>query len=138
MTTQEPTITLNPLKNTVVRTQTPEEHNTLLRVYESGGWTWLVGDLPTSRNHFNTFRDRTYLTTEDGFLYGSIDAPWILEGRKRIICPEEFYRTQRLTSSDIKNIDCFFDELQDPNGMERNKREYHRRQTAEWDAEVHP
>jgi hypothetical protein len=54
-----PNINLKPQAYTGVLVETREKYDELMRVYECAGWKWLGGDLPTGKNYWEFFEERT-------------------------------------------------------------------------------
>ena len=96
-----PKLDLIPLEKTAVNTPTQQEYNTLMQVYECGGWEWLGGDLPTQDNIWKNQRKETFVLA--GVLYEENRKNIFQYGKKcqhlfndwSIISPKEFYDTQK-------------------------------------------
>ena len=102
-----PIIKLTPLEETAVNTPTQESYNTLMQVYECGGWKWVNGDLPTSGNLFwKSNKEKTCVRGENEFAYGTKDnykESW------EILPTQEFYNKQNITDDMIKEINEYFE-----------------------------
>ena len=115
---EKPTIKLTPLEKTVVNTPTQHDFDTLMRVYECGGWKWDGDMLPTEVTlpHVETIGVglQTCLTT--GTYNGKSEGKFAWckfnearQDNKRIILPEEFYEIQRVTLRQVIEVNRYFD-----------------------------
>ena len=109
----KPTIKLTLLKKTVVHTPTQEKYDTLMQVYECGGWRWASEDLPTSLNCWEArggemaIKVGTSDKDKKGFLIYGMVGSYESEGFQ-IISTQEFYNKQNITDNMIKEINNYF------------------------------
>jgi hypothetical protein len=113
----KPVLTLTPLEKIAVHTPTQEEYDTLMRVYECGGWKWIDGRLPTKQ-------DKNYLSLseKDACIPAGIDwhsgkaklfnwgriGSYLREGYK-ILSTREFYQQENVTDADINRVNEWFE-----------------------------
>ena len=106
-----PIIKLTPLEKTAVHTPTQESYDTLMQVYECGGWKWSNGKLPTSEDYWEDEKEKTCVDAEflggGGFRYSSKD--YNLAINWNILQPQEFYNKQNITDAQIKEINEYFE-----------------------------
>ncbi|MDD5133044.1 MAG: hypothetical protein PHD81_03065 [Candidatus Nanoarchaeia archaeon] len=109
---KKPKIELTPLGITAVNTKTQEEYQILMQVYEIGGWGWPGGELPTSVNRWNEYKQDTcidamiYSMTSRTFRYTC--TRFNQEKLWNIISPQEFYEKQNITPEMLKEIGDYF------------------------------
>ena len=107
---------LTPLKKTAVNTQTQEEYNELLRVYEIGGWRGGGGALPTScLGHWQKYKKVTCFIAgvdrlERKVKFGYGDKSFYLKKNWDVISEREFCKTQKITPEILKKINEYFGE----------------------------
>ena len=58
------TLKLTPLENAVIHTKTEKSYLELMKVYEVGGWSFMLGGLPTEKNYWKRFKEKTCITTK--------------------------------------------------------------------------
>ncbi|MDO8516987.1 MAG: hypothetical protein Q7S33_02575 [Nanoarchaeota archaeon] len=111
----KPIIQLTPLEETAVNTSTQEDYDTLMRVYECGGWKWGNGSKPTMGNNWNSYKANYcidlgihYRTKAKGeFCGGSME--WNSSNNWTIISPKDFYQIQKITPEMLNEISKFFE-----------------------------
>jgi len=84
---------------------TQKDLDTLMQVYECGGWKWYSGRKPTTFYYWGKFADKTTILWDNDFIYGSKFLA------AKIISPQEFYDLQdpKITPGMIKEINKWFD-----------------------------
>lgn len=103
----KPIIELTPLEKIAVNAPTQGEYNTLMQVYECGGWKWSMGTLPTFNDFWNKFETETCFRIADAFSYW--DKDWYLKEGFKIILPQEFYDRQEMTPEMIREVNEYFE-----------------------------
>ena len=102
---------------TVVHVNTQAEYDKLTRIFECGGWTWIMGERATTKPElYQRYKEKTYLQAQDGFQYGSMNDDWMKEDynhdaivkKRRVISLEQFIKEQRLTPEQIRDIEGHF------------------------------
>ena len=119
----KPKLNLTPIENTEIYTMTHYCFQTLMRVYECGGWKWDgSGRIPTELDPENiTHRKEAYSDIkhcnerkrEFGFTDRRINTQ---NSYDNIISSEEFYKTQKITYEIISEINIWFDKNNTQNG----------------------
>ena len=104
----KPKIKLTPLEKTAVNTLTQEEYNTLMQVYERGGWKWCTGELPTSENLWKDYKEKTCIKVSNKFTFATRNY-YEKERYHQIIPTKEFYNKQNITPDMIKEINKYFE-----------------------------
>ncbi len=66
----KPFLELRPLFGKVVSTPTQKDYDILMQIYESGGWKWADGTLPTSKNIWGDYKEKTCVTAGFNFRSG--------------------------------------------------------------------
>jgi len=102
-----PKITLKQLKETVVNTLTQEAYLNLMRVYECGGWKWLSGNLPTQKNYWSTYKEKTCILVENKFGYEN--EKYCRESGREVLSTKKFYDKQNITPGNIDKIKNYFE-----------------------------
>jgi len=105
----KPKITLKELKETAVNTLTQEIYNTLMQVYECGGWKWYGGDLPTQDNYWTYYKGKTCIRVKNEFSYEDEKYYRKTIGYK-IISTKRFYKIQNITPDMLGEINKWFKE----------------------------
>jgi len=100
-------IHLNPLEGTAIHVPTQQEYDTLMKIYEIGGWRWMAGNIPTQWNNWTLLRERTCIGAHNPFCHGNIED--YKEQNERIIKPEEFYSLSGISTLEAKAIAQIFD-----------------------------
>jgi len=101
-----PVLKLTPIKKTVVNTTTQEEYDTLMQVYECGGWKGITGKLPITYDNWHVRNISTCLRVEDKFWQGNIE---LYESKKyNIISTQVLYEKQRVTQEMIDEINEYY------------------------------
>lgn len=112
-TTEKPRITLTPLEKTVVHTPTQQDYDTLMRVYECGGWITINGKIPTKfPSHFPSFFEYAYdagICRGQREKFGWWSTNQAIEDDKTVILPEDFYEIQNVSLRQILQINRWFD-----------------------------
>ena len=111
----KPIIKLTPLERTAVNTQTQEAYDTLMQVYECGGWRWYRGSSLTSGDHWKGYKEKicmdagyNFHNNQEGLIcYGPTRD--FNEKGKEIISPQEFYNKQNITPEMINEINKYFE-----------------------------
>ena len=109
-----PIIKLTPLEKTAINTKTQQEHNTLMQVYECGGWRWSGGELPT---YSKDRGDEEEISVTGGYVFytNAINRfSWgfqrfYLDNGWKVIPTKEFYNKQNITDDMIKEINEYFE-----------------------------
>lgn len=105
----KPKIILSPLEKTVVNTQTQEDYNTLIQVYECGGWDWgWQGDLPTQNDYWSRYEGKTCIRAEGGFKCANKRS--YQREKYQIISTQEFYDKQKISQENINEINKWFEQ----------------------------
>ncbi|MGV8140975.1 MAG: hypothetical protein ACP5NW_00885, partial [Candidatus Woesearchaeota archaeon] len=96
-----PRIELKAIETSYINTITSVEYDTLMLVYEAGGWKWGNGTEPTDSNIWDVLREKTCIKTENHFSYGTTNGILltnsVTKSTIRIITPIEFYESQNIT-----------------------------------------
>jgi len=100
------TLKLTPLENAVIHTKTEKSYLELMKVYEVGGWSFMLGGLPTEKNYWKRFKEKTCITTK--VEYGFSPRNYYQESGSEILSPNEFYKKQRITPNKIKVINRYY------------------------------
>ncbi|MCK4650458.1 hypothetical protein KAT36_04480 [Candidatus Pacearchaeota archaeon] len=103
----KPKLNLTSLEGTGVRVPTQEEYDTLMQVYECGGWDWNHGKLSTSFNCWNKYEEETCVRAEERFVYANNE--FYIERNQKILSTSEFYDIQKINLEMIKEINQWFD-----------------------------
>lgn len=123
--TQKPKLNLKPQPYIGISVETKEKYDELMRVYECAGWEWLGGDMPTGKDYWEYFKERTCIGAGciekfhcDGFDYGFFGYdPAPEDGEEnysqfyRTISLQEFYDSQnpKIDKGLIEKINSCFD-----------------------------
>jgi len=64
-------IDLEPLEEIAIHTPTQKEYDTLMKVFEAGGWKWFSGELPTDslKLLWKEYRDKCCVEAFNSFKY---------------------------------------------------------------------
>jgi len=103
----KPKLSLAPLEQKVVNTETQEEYDTLMQVYECGGWKWNGGSLPTQFSRWGMSKMKTCVRTGTDFTY--TDKQFYQDNSLEVISTQEFYDVQNINSEMIKEINEYFE-----------------------------
>jgi hypothetical protein len=101
-----PRIQLEEIWNMAVRVLSPKEHDKLMQIYECGNWKWMNGTLPTDYPNIvtgsvtNVSAKNYFQETGNPKYFPSIN----------VISLKDFYKSQRITSSQLKEINNWFKE----------------------------
>jgi len=62
---------LEPLEEIAIHTPTQKEYDTLMKVFEAGGWKWFSGELPTDslKLLWKEYRDKCCVEAFNSFKY---------------------------------------------------------------------
>ena len=105
----KPKIKLTPLEKTAVEALTQKEWDTLMQVYECGGWKWYNKSLPTTLNKWELDKEETCVIAEDEFGYR--DRNSFLEMGCKVISPNNFYDKQKITRDKLNEIKNYFGKI---------------------------
>ncbi len=101
---EKPILKLTPLEKTAVHSQTQEECDELMRVYEIGGWKWADGGLPTKNS---SWIEEICFDAKENFTYS--DKDFYLKSNYKVISTQEFYNIQKITPERIKEMNKYFE-----------------------------
>ena len=107
---RKPSLKLNPMERTAVNTRTKDEYWTLMRVYETGRWTWKGGNLPREYDAFSKYGRETCVSAGVNFFGANINdkgkfecakISFYLRSRWNVISYSEFYLKQNIKESSL-------------------------------------
>ena len=103
-------VDLRNLIRTVVNTSTKEEYNTLMKVYESGGWRWADGSISTfNRGQWDDAKRNICVDAHDCFQYGL--KGFYSKKNCRIISPNEFYDIEGILLQRVEEVVVLHDTI---------------------------
>jgi len=121
----KPKLNLTLLEKTAVHTPTPEDYDTLLQVYECGGWRWAGKTFPTSYLNWK-YEDKTCIDVGVSYLakrkgeFGFAGINFYNKEKCKIISLQEFYNIQKITPQMIKEINDWFEKYK-PNRVSKGE-----------------
>src|SRR3989344_6841424 len=109
---EKPKLDLMPLKKIVVEISTQKDYDELMQVYETGGWRWGSGDLPTIYNHLAENKEKVFVgagisfskNLKEFFEYGYEEPK-----NYNIISVKKFYEMQGITKKELAKLDEYFE-----------------------------
>ncbi len=112
----KPQLNLTPMKETAVNTQTQEQYDILMQVYECGGWKWEAGNnQPTKSNYFNEYGRGNCMEGGISYISGKFEKfgftnnEFYREKGWDVISTQEFYKKQNVSREMLDEINRWFD-----------------------------
>ena len=116
---RKPIIQLNSLEKTVVHTLAQEEYDTLMQIYECGGWKWRGGVVPTNLDKWSEvkrcspdYRELCIMACpmdpKETKTFGFSHKKHFSESNYKIVSVQEFYGIQKITHEKIEEISNYF------------------------------